>query len=614
MWLKINWASCVPRIVRLSALIVALERWVICKARSIWRLFLLFVLRMISVKALLLQELHQWSAVALFVHVKHHRRTTIAECVCVSMRFSLVVVRMCLLPLSSSSSSLISWLHVAVVFSTHHLIKHRQINWNSIDIFQTMRSKIVLCSSRRQASAVECAPHCWVIPRMSIFPLREWEREKNNAFTQDRTTDLQFTRLALYHWAIKAWCSLFAFVMRIFPADKNEQYSRLILRRGRGCAETRLKSTRLDLNPSLFRQTHISFRLMMKWNDVRLLSLPTLKMSHQMSSVIDRFYCSPFSVCVCQVINMKESNLPVDDLLNPSIFCGQLKWSTVSIITALFILVCQFHDWLTPSLSQPSLISIVYATSGLDTSIHVTTFISFDSVDGRNGLVSSACRYGRDLRHRWISLSKRASARWNRRQQWFISVEFNWSIIFERHWFIFCLCQGERWLLFIWSWSNSIGNQSETFEISRSTQKTGILFLLIIIRLTVSVSHFQRSIFRVRGDLLAYPLHFRAFSQAKFDSRNRQVTLVKRFLSLSSLMSRKQWDWHERKEQSFNDVSLSSFINKWSSVIGRTSPSAYSLISLSLRIQWSVSIPYSIARKIPSREDSQWRRTLKIHF
>jgi hypothetical protein len=92
----------------------------------------------------------------------------------------------------------------------------------------------------------------------------------------------------------------------------------------------------------------------------------------------------------------------VRDLIDPSVFscfsasyrsvfCNQLKWSTVSITTALLIVVSR-RQATRSSRSHVVrfrlFIEIVYATSGLYTLIDVTTLISAHSSPLGNGLVS----------------------------------------------------------------------------------------------------------------------------------------------------------------------------------------------------------------------------------
>lgn len=187
------------------------------------------------------------------------------------------------------------------------------------------------------------------------------------------------------------------------------------------------------------------------------------------------------------------------DLLDPSLcscfsshrnfVCTKLKWSTVSIFTALLII-------------------IMYATSGLYTLIDVTTFMSMESHSQINGTIL------------WPMFTSSVSTLLS----WILLLIYFTIVLLTM--ILLCGIQFNKpWLLFLWSILMIImllidgittiltlrQYQKRTLQLSRQVQ---ILFLIMITRLILSVLGIFITVF-----------HFRYLNKAKSHYANRQRML-----------------------------------------------------------------------------------------
>ncbi|CAF2527583.1 unnamed protein product [Rotaria sp. Silwood2] len=171
--------------------------------------------------------------------------------------------------------------------------------------------------------------------------------------------------------------------------------------------------------------------------------------------------------------------------------CNQIKWSTVSISIALIII-------------------IVYATSGLYTLIDITTLMSMQLSNDSNGtilwpIVSSPVTIIFD----WISLC----------------VYFSIAIFVI---FLLCAIQlNKSWLLFLWSILmifmllidgivTILSLRQYQQQVYRPSKQVKILFLLMIIRLIISLCGIFITIF-----------HYRQLNKVKSEYLNRQRMLLR---------------------------------------------------------------------------------------
>ncbi|CAF1577764.1 unnamed protein product [Adineta ricciae] len=192
----------------------------------------------------------------------------------------------------------------------------------------------------------------------------------------------------------------------------------------------------------------------------------------------------------------------VNDLLDPYAcsclptsyhytICSKIKWSTLSITVALIII-------------------IVYASSGLYTLIDVTTLMSIDFTDNKNETIFwSILSSPETIRVSWISLCV-----------YFLIVLLT----------ILLLCGiqlSKPWLLFLWSILmivmlladgivtvlSLIQHHQQTY---RPPKQVKILFVVMVIRLTVSLCGIFIAIF-----------HFRRLNKAHSEYIDRQRMLVR---------------------------------------------------------------------------------------
>ncbi|CAF1358252.1 unnamed protein product [Adineta ricciae] len=201
----------------------------------------------------------------------------------------------------------------------------------------------------------------------------------------------------------------------------------------------------------------------------------------------------------------------VNDLLDPYTcsclptsyhytICSKIKWSTLSITIALIII-------------------IVYASSGLYTLIDVTTLMSIDLTDNKNETIFwSIFSSPETIRLSWISLCV-----------YFLIVLLT----------ILLLCGiqlSKPWLLFLWSILmivmlladgiiTVLSLRQHHQQIYRPSKQVKILFVVMVIRLTVSLCGIFIAIF-----------HFRRLNKAHTEYIDRQRMLI-RYNAESTLSS-----------------------------------------------------------------------------